>query len=70
MNTYFRRLRAALLGRRFEPLELGEQIWFTSPGGTPLCVEISQVSYHQESGRTSVLTVEARSPVHRLRRVV
>lgn len=69
MRTYFARLWAALRGRQFMPLEMGDQISFRSPGGTPLNVEIVSVSYHQESGRTSVLTIEAHAPIRRLTRV-
>lgn len=66
MKTYFRRLWAALLNRQFVPLEMGDMIRFRSPGGTPLALEITQVTYHQEIDRVSVLTVEAKTPIHRL----
>lgn len=50
------------------PLEMGDKFSFRSPGGTPLHVEVTQVSYHQEIDRVSVLTVEAKAPIHRLTR--
>lgn len=66
MRTYFARLWAALRGRQFMPLEMGDKFSFRSPGGTPLHVEVVQVSYHQDIDRASVLTIEAMQPVHRL----
>lgn len=68
MKGYLRRLWAALLNRDYTPLEIGDPIAFRSPGGTPLVVEIANVSVHQDIDRVMRLSIEAQSPVARMRR--
>lgn len=67
MRTYLRRLWAALLGRDFQPLDMGATIRFRGPSGEVVECEVTSVTYAVEFHQPAKLTVEAQNPTYRLR---
>lgn len=68
MKTYLRRLWAALAGREYVPLRMGERIVIASPGGHLFRMEVVEVTYHDEWGRAATLQITATTASHRLER--